>query len=195
MRRIRGSISYANVVATLALFIALGGTSYAALTLPRDSVGVAQIRKGAVGGSELRSKAVASRSIRDRSIGLRDISPATRESLRGQRGARGPDGPAGAQGPNGVTYRTAVDSGGGTSRGNAVNASHLSGNEYNVNFPRNVDDCVATATLAAVQNGPNFEDPPPGRITVAHLNGRVRVRTYDANGAPAELPFNVIVAC
>jgi len=88
-----------------------------------------------------------------------------------------------------------VNSGGGRPRGNAIGTEHLAGNEYTVFFPRNVDDCVATATLAAVQNGPNYEDPPPGRITVAHLNGRIRVRTYDRNGDPAELPFNLIVAC
>lgn len=88
-----------------------------------------------------------------------------------------------------------MNSGGGRPRGNAIGTEHLAGNEYTVFFPRNVDDCVATATLAAVQNGPNYEDPPPGRITVAHLNGRIRVRTYDRNGDPAELPFNLIVAC
>ena len=38
MRRIRGKLSYANVVATLALFIALGGTSYAALTITGNNV-------------------------------------------------------------------------------------------------------------------------------------------------------------
>jgi hypothetical protein len=40
--------TYANVVATLALFVALGGASYAAVTLPRNSVGSAQLRNGSV---------------------------------------------------------------------------------------------------------------------------------------------------
>jgi hypothetical protein len=44
----RARLSYANVVATIALFVALGGSSYAALKLPRNSVGPAQIRSGAV---------------------------------------------------------------------------------------------------------------------------------------------------
>src|SRR3954453_11317650 len=44
----RPRLSYANVIATLALFIALGGSSYAALKLPRNSVGSTQIRSGAV---------------------------------------------------------------------------------------------------------------------------------------------------
>lgn len=40
--------SYANIVATLALFVALGGSSYAALTLPSHSVGTPQLRNGSV---------------------------------------------------------------------------------------------------------------------------------------------------
>jgi hypothetical protein len=40
--------TYANVVATLALFVALGGASYAAISLPAHSVGTVQLRDGAV---------------------------------------------------------------------------------------------------------------------------------------------------
>jgi hypothetical protein len=42
-------LTYANVVATLALFIGLGGVSYAAITLPANSVGREQLRADAVG--------------------------------------------------------------------------------------------------------------------------------------------------
>lgn len=38
MRRIRSHLTYANVVATIALFIVLGGVSYAAFKLPKNSV-------------------------------------------------------------------------------------------------------------------------------------------------------------
>ncbi len=41
-------LTYANIVATLALFIALGGVSYAAISLPAASVGPRQLRTGAV---------------------------------------------------------------------------------------------------------------------------------------------------
>ena len=43
-----GRLSYANVVATLALFVSLGGASYAAVALPTNSVGPRQLRSGAV---------------------------------------------------------------------------------------------------------------------------------------------------
>src|SRR4051812_7277913 len=80
---LRSKLSFANVTAALALFIALGGTGYAAATLPRNSVGSNQIRAGAVGSSELKRGAVSSRAIRNRSVELTDLSANARASLRG----------------------------------------------------------------------------------------------------------------
>ena len=51
-------LSYANVVATLALFVGLGGVSYAAMTLPKNSVHSKQIAKAAVRTSDLGKAAV-----------------------------------------------------------------------------------------------------------------------------------------
>src|SRR4051794_21449224 len=150
--RIRARLSYANITATLALFIALGGGAYAATQLPRNSVGSAQIRTNAVSAPEIRHSAVRSDEIRDRSIALRDISRSARTSLQGQRGATGPAGTA---------DRAAVDSGGGHAVGTAQTVTHAGGaNEYTVQFTHDVSGCVYSATLAAVQNGPTLEQPP-----------------------------------
>jgi len=43
--KIRANLTYANVMATIAVFIALGGSSYAAIRLPANSVGTIQIKK------------------------------------------------------------------------------------------------------------------------------------------------------
>jgi hypothetical protein len=48
MKLSRPRLTYANIVASLALFAALGGVSYAATTLPKSSVGSAQIQPEAV---------------------------------------------------------------------------------------------------------------------------------------------------
>ncbi len=48
LRALRERISYANVMATLAMFVSLGGASYAAITLPAGSVGPRQLRAHAV---------------------------------------------------------------------------------------------------------------------------------------------------
>jgi hypothetical protein len=51
-------LTYANVVASLALFVALGGVSYAATSLPGGSVGTRQIRTEAVRTDKLADGAV-----------------------------------------------------------------------------------------------------------------------------------------
>jgi hypothetical protein len=187
---LRSRLSFANVTSCLALFVALGGTGYAAATLPRNSVGPTQLRSKAVGSSELRTSAVTSRAIRNGSIRSTDMSNEARASLRGQAG------PAGPAGPPGPTFRAAVPSGGTVAAGNATRATHQGGtNEYVVEFAQDVSACIATATLASVRSGPNIEQPEAGRITVASSGASVLVKTFKTDGAPAEQPFNVIVAC
>ena len=193
MRRVLNRMSYANVMSTVAVFVALGGTSYAVMQLPRNSVGSPQIRSSAVGSSELQRNAVRSRGIRDRSIALRDISLAARTSLRGAAGAPGAKGDPGVPG---VAYRAVVNSGGGIVRGNAVTADHQGGSgRYSVAFDRDVSSCVATATLSDAQNGGTLETPPAGRITMGVDGGRIVVRTFAADATAQDLPFSVLVAC
>ena len=59
----------ANAVAYLALFVALGGTSYAAVVLPADSVGRAQLRNGAVSNAKLADGAVGPAKLNPALIG------------------------------------------------------------------------------------------------------------------------------
>src|SRR3954453_22069075 len=102
MRRLRSGLSYANVTATIALFVALGGSSYAALKLPRNSVGSTQIRTGAVHSSD----------IRDRSVALKDISRSARTALRGQTGPQGAPGQQGPAGAAAIKHFAAVSASG-----------------------------------------------------------------------------------
>ena len=55
MKSFRRKLTFSNVVACLALFVALGGAGYAATTLPRNSVGAAQLKKHSVTQSKLAS--------------------------------------------------------------------------------------------------------------------------------------------
>jgi hypothetical protein len=85
--RLRSRLTYANVVATIALFVALGGGAYATVNLPAKSVG----------SKQLKANAVSSPKVRDRSLLAHDFA-------RGQlpRGAQGRRGPAGlSTGPAG----------------------------------------------------------------------------------------------
>jgi hypothetical protein len=51
-------LSYSNAIASLALFVALGGSAVAAVTVERDSVGSPQIKKDAVRSSEIRGETI-----------------------------------------------------------------------------------------------------------------------------------------
>ncbi len=56
--RLRPRITFANVVSCLALFVALGSGAYAAVKLPKNSVGSKQIRKNAVKTGDIDRNAV-----------------------------------------------------------------------------------------------------------------------------------------
>jgi hypothetical protein len=87
--RIRSRLSFANVVSLVALFVAMGGGAYA-LTIPRNSVGAAQLRKNAVGRSELRHGAVTSSKVKNHSLLGRDFKAGQLPA-----GPRGPKGDPG----------------------------------------------------------------------------------------------------
>ena len=57
-----------NILALLALFVALGGSSYAALSIPAGSVGTRQLRNGAVTSRKLATHSVTARSLDPKSI-------------------------------------------------------------------------------------------------------------------------------
>jgi hypothetical protein len=179
------TLTYSNVMSTLAVFLALGGTSYAALKLPRNSVGIKQLKDDSVGGHELRARSVTSSSIRNGSVGIEDVSPSTRTALRGD---------AGPPGPAGVGLRASVTSSGAVLAGNPNDSTPSGVGKRLIGFPRDVTGCTPTATLARNPGG-TVENPGPGSIVVAIEAGKVAVETYDAAGTPTNLPFNLLVAC
>jgi hypothetical protein len=88
MKRLRGSLTYSNVMVTiLALLVIGGGTAYAATSmLPKNSVGAKQLKKGAVTPAKL--------SIQAKAV------------LQGPAGPTGPKGAPGPQGPKGAVGAT-----------------------------------------------------------------------------------------
>jgi hypothetical protein len=67
MRIPRPQLNYANVIATIALFVALGGAAVAA-GLPKKSVGPQQLKRGAVTAAAIRKKAVTSGKIAPKAV-------------------------------------------------------------------------------------------------------------------------------
>ena len=69
MRKIlRHMPSPAMVVACISLAIALGGTSYAAITLPRNSVGTKQLQANSVSAKKLKSNSVGPAKLKINSV-------------------------------------------------------------------------------------------------------------------------------
>jgi hypothetical protein len=82
MHRIRSRITFANVIASMALFIALaGGTAFAASQFGKESIGA--------------------RAIKKESIGPAKLTKAAKAALTGPKGATGATGATGPQGPAG----------------------------------------------------------------------------------------------
>jgi hypothetical protein len=74
MKRFRPRLTYANVVATLALFLALGGAAVAA-GLPKNSVGPTQLKQGAVTAAKLAKKSVTSGKIAPKAVVAGKLGP------------------------------------------------------------------------------------------------------------------------
>lgn len=78
----------ATIVAAIAVFLALGGTSYA-------------VARGSIGSREIKNNDVRSIDVRNGTLSSGDLSRSAREALRGAQGPSGPRGPLGPQGPSG----------------------------------------------------------------------------------------------
>jgi hypothetical protein len=94
MKRPFGSGRYANVTSTLALVVALSGTSYAAAKLAPNSVGTPQ----------LKNNAVTTAKVKDGTLKAADFKAG--EIKAGKDGAQGPQGAAGPAGKDGVPGAT-----------------------------------------------------------------------------------------
>jgi hypothetical protein len=88
--RLRRRLTFANVTSGLALFVALGGTSYAAIALPDNSVGSSQIRRDAVGRSEIRPNGVRKWEIAHDAVGRSEILPSAVRAWEIRHDAVGP---------------------------------------------------------------------------------------------------------
>lgn len=102
----RPRLRTADVLATVALVLALAGTATAARLLARDSVGHRQIKRAAVGAPEIASRTVGADKVRDATLQRIDLAvspPAGPAGATGAAGAAGERGTAGATAGLGYT--------------------------------------------------------------------------------------------
>jgi hypothetical protein len=217
-RRIRGRLTFANVTSCLALFVALGGTSYAAATLAANSVGTRQIRTNGVGKSEIKSSAVGVSEIATNGVGKGELatdavgqSEIRKDSVGAGEIRTGAVGTSELQDAGIdltdlstttkaalIPARAAVTKAGAAAAGNAQSATRSAAGAYTVTFDHDVSKCFYSATLAAVRSSATTVDPPDAGFVNAAPGaaaGAVDVRTFNASGAATDEPFHLLVAC
>ncbi|HEY6964004.1 MAG TPA: hypothetical protein VI407_02200 [Erythrobacter sp.] len=74
MKKLRDRLTYANVTATLALFVALGGSSYAAFKISGREIAAHTIT-----GRNIKANSIGGRQIKERSLG---VVPRARDAAR-----------------------------------------------------------------------------------------------------------------
>jgi hypothetical protein len=203
LRTLRARLTYANVVATIALFVALGGSSYAAITItsgnvPRNALTGADIR--GLTGRDVRNNTLTGRDVKR--LGTRDVANGR---LLAEDFAPGqlPAGPKGDKGDPATKLfaRVGAQSAGtvlGPRRG-VTGVTHPSDGTYNVRFDRNVSGCTPVASSGwANSGGSEFVDRsavastwPPDRVD------EVKVVMFGDEGSPglANVSFNLAVLC
>jgi hypothetical protein len=137
LRRIKPSP--ALVVASLALLVALGGTSVAAVAvaIPRGSVGTIQLKDNAVISSKVKNGTLLRTDFRSGQI------PKGATGARGAQGPAGPVGPAGPAGPAGAAgvaspgyvAEVVTQTGTGTVETTETSYANLPDGSVNVNVP------------------------------------------------------------
>src|SRR3954468_8431283 len=91
-----GRPSPATVIALVALFVALGGTGYAALSLPKNSVGTKQLKNNAVTGAKVKNGSLRARDFKTgllKAGAKGDPCLSSDPNCRGSKGDQGPPGP------------------------------------------------------------------------------------------------------
>ena len=104
-------------ISLIALFVALGGASYAAVKIPKNSVGSSQLKKNAVSSSKVKNASLLAEDFKAGQL------PRGEQGPKGDTGATGPKGDTGATGATGASGVAAVNGATGSSLGISLSGS------------------------------------------------------------------------
>jgi hypothetical protein len=182
MQWTRKQLSFANVISMMALFVALGGTSYA---LAKNSIGAKEIKKNAVAASEIKKNAVRAAEINRNAVGASEIRS------NAVAGGDVADGGIGSLdlGDNSVGSGELSDNSVGNSEmgDNAVGGGEVTDNSLNADDidGASLDGEIGPDLFARVQANatlqPNVAGFPPqnkGTILISEGEGGATVGTY-----------------
>lgn len=170
--KIRRRLTFSNVVAVIAVFIALGGSAYAAHKISGKA-----IKKNSEPGSRLKNNSVSGDKLQNNTISGAKINLGSLGAVPSATTARN-------------VFGVSVDS-----AGNAKTAT-LSGTtakllsttgDYSVTFPRSLQGCVAAASSQTFGE--------VGANQGAFGASTVEVFTNNSAGTPTNQAFNLVVVC
>ena len=174
MPKIPRHLTFANVVSLLALFIALGGSSYAAITLKKNSVRSSHIKNGQVKRADLARNAVDSSRVAQGSLLAEDFAPG--QLPAGPQGERGPQGPQGSVDTSNYFTKGESDGRFVQQGGKAADADLLDGQDSSAYLPAN-----GTAANADTLDGLDYTEFMP--------NTQGQIRSFAGlTGADADTP-------
>ena len=166
--------SPAMIVACIALAVALGGSAYAALKLPKNSVGSKQIKKNAVNSAKVKNG-----SLKVADFGAGQIP-------QGQKGDTGAPGSAAAYAS--VGFHGTIDAA--HSKGIAqANISHTVGSGVYCFHDIAIRPKMAQATLTADSSNPGdtiLSGGPAAAVGICPAGSDGEVMTFDSTNAAAD---------
>jgi hypothetical protein len=201
--KLRGKLTYANVMATIAVFVALGGSSYA---ITQGSVDSRAIKDSAVRSVDVKNRTLRDGDIRSNTITSRVVRDGALlgEDFRAGELPKGPPGEPGAPGADAVRLFGFVQDNGGAGTATVEYGSGLvavddppGDTPYLVTFARDLQGCV-------VQAVPGSGDPSgTGTSTPAGVNvgmafgahNQAEVNFIRADGEQVDTAFLVSGIC
>ena len=186
MLRLRRTPSPALVIACAALAVALGGTGYAAVMLPANSVGTKQLKQGAIVAAKVKPHSLLAENFKDGEL------------------PTGATGLTGAAGANATKYFATVlpNAQGGATLGptsglapNGIAVLQGTG-AYQLAFSEDVSNCAVLAGAGGKQST-DGNLPLSGTVSAETIGGgAVSVQTSNLSGNAATLgSFTVAVFC
>jgi hypothetical protein len=133
LKQLRKRLTYANVMSSIAVFIVLGGAAFAAVQLPKNSVGTKQLKKNAVNSAKVKNG-----SLKAADFGKNQL-PAGPQGPKGETGAKGETGP---RGPSNAITRHSTD---------FFDWSNTFTTQFALNLP--AGSWIVTSTAVANSNG------------------------------------------
>jgi hypothetical protein len=192
--RARAHLKFANVISLVALFVALGGTGYAAVKLPKNSVGSSQIKKNAVSSSKVKNGALLATDFKAGQL------PAGATGPQGAKGDKGTDGTNGTNGAPGTIGAVTVQTGVATTdlaAGNkaSFNAKCPAGQQAIAGGGRGDDTQSQFTNVGSSRPAVSTSAPPNEPPAAGQGFDEWRITVNALSGAPAGIRPQVWVMC